>query len=149
MTKVIAKMALIMYILYLTHAWFSSEKVRTMRREALAVRIAAKFLSESTEDGLAIYPRTGDVVTGDGASIACSLTGSHYVWKFPRNSNNPVLLTSRSMDQGYFYACSDQATSDGRRVFVFTAPLYAMILKDSDVDWTTHQLRAFVVPKPL
>lgn len=147
--KVAATIAIIMYVLDFTHGYISSEKTRTMRREAWTVARTAKFCSESSEGDLFIYPRTGDVIL-DGDLIPCSLTGSHYVWRFPKNSSSPVmLLTSRSTDQQCFYACSDQPTSDGRRVFVFPPPLYAMILKDSDVDWTTHQLRDFVVPKPL
>jgi hypothetical protein len=115
------------------------EEARLIRRETWIVRKAAISLSVNVGEEAVIYPRDGNVLH-DGALIQCSLTSSCFVWKFPKNAKGPLQLKAQSANESLFYACSEKQTSDGRRVFVFSAPLYTMVLNDTDVDWETHRL---------
>jgi hypothetical protein len=137
--RIVVIAMLVFFCVQFVGSYFQATEQKRLEREAAAIRRVAKLHSQlDPASGKTFIDATDGFVRYDDAQLAmCRLTNSPFVWKCSLR----IPLDASVEEELMFYACSSSATSDGRRCFIFPAPVYLKILKDSEVDWRSQRIK--------
>lgn len=85
------------------------------------------------------WPPAGTPVGVPESPLRCAFTRSVFVWDTETKTGSLECDVFSDTQPDRFFAHSKSATIDGRRCFVFRDG--GVVLKDSEVDWSTHLRR--------
>jgi hypothetical protein len=143
---VVVIVVLLGFAAYQVVVFVHADRGRQMRHEAwsvwaLAKRAAVEVRQNDGSTRLYVTPSEGRVADR-GIPVRCSLTGSFYVWSVPPRTGERIPIEAVEKNEEMFFAHSEEKTTDGRRSFVFPAPVYQRVLSDGQVDWHTQRVLA-------
>lgn len=114
-----------------------STEVRQRRGAEKAWLMARIAMHESTGQ-VEIVPCREGTIDYDGTPWPCELTGSVFVWDCCPAEGGPIPLVVKDATAARYFGRSRDATPEGKRWYLFSAPVRFRLMTEGEVDQETH-----------